>query len=83
MVSWTHFILLSHFDMDRYVFTAIIILLCFNVRTLFSVLICSISMCVYMLSILYMWIVRLGDAKIETVERHPNYLKSYLSKGGH
>ncbi|WP_210144114.1 NADH dehydrogenase subunit 5 [Staphylococcus sp. GDY8P94P] len=34
-------------------------------------------------SILYMWIVRLGDAKVETVERHPNYLKSYLSKGGH
>ena len=33
-------------------------------------------------SILYMWIVRLGDAKAETVERHPNYLKSYLSKGG-
>ncbi len=34
-------------------------------------------------SIIYMWIVRLGDAKIETVERHPNYLKKYLSKGGH
>lgn len=34
-------------------------------------------------SILYMWIVRLGDAKLESVERHPNYLKSYLSKGGH
>ncbi|MDW4428399.1 NADH dehydrogenase subunit 5 [Staphylococcus saprophyticus] len=34
-------------------------------------------------SILYVWIVRLGDAKLESVERHPNYLKSYLSKGGH
>lgn len=34
-------------------------------------------------SIIYMWIVRLGDAKMETVERHPNYLKSYISKGGH
>ena len=61
MVSWTRFILLSRFDVDSYVFTAIIVLLylllCFNVCTLFSVLICSVSMCVYTLSILYMWMI--------------------------
>src|SRR4051812_11197760 len=61
MVSWMHFILLSRFDVDNYVFTAIIVLLCsllhFNVCTLFSVLICSVSMCVYTLSILYMWMI--------------------------
>ncbi|MEB8127836.1 NADH dehydrogenase subunit 5 [Staphylococcus succinus] len=34
-------------------------------------------------SIMYLWLVRLGDAKPETVERHPNYLKKYISKGGH
>ncbi|RIM18366.1 NADH-quinone oxidoreductase subunit L, partial [Staphylococcus cohnii] len=34
-------------------------------------------------SILYMWLVRIGDAKAEPVERHPNYLKTYLTKGGH
>ena len=34
-------------------------------------------------SILYMWLVRIGDAKADTVERHPNYLKTYLTKGGH
>ena len=49
MVSWTRFILLSRFDVDSYVFTTIILLLClllcFNVCTLFSVLICSVSMC--------------------------------------
>lgn len=33
-------------------------------------------------SIFYMWLVRIGDAKVETVERHPNYLKTYLTKGG-
>ena len=61
MVSWTRFILLSRFDVDSYVFTAIIVLLClllcFNVCTLFSILICSVSMCVYTLSILYMWMI--------------------------
>ena len=61
MVSWTRFILLSRFDVDSYVFTTIIVLLClflcFNVCTLFSVLICSVSMCVYTLSILYMWMI--------------------------
>ncbi|MEB6242561.1 NADH dehydrogenase subunit 5 [Staphylococcus gallinarum] len=34
-------------------------------------------------AMLYMWLVRIGDAKITTVERHANYLKQYLSKGGH
>ena len=61
MVSWTHFILKSRFDVDSYVFTTIIVLFClllyFNVCTLFSVLICSVSMCVYTLSILYMWMI--------------------------
>ena len=61
MVSWTRFILKSRFDVDSYVFTAIIVLLClllcFNVCTLFSILICSVSMCVYTLSILYMWMI--------------------------
>ncbi|MCG7337912.1 NADH dehydrogenase subunit 5 [Staphylococcus sp. ACRSN] len=33
-------------------------------------------------SILYMWLVNIGDAKSTTVERHPNYLREYLSKGG-
>ncbi len=53
--------MMIRFIVDSYVFTAIILLLClllcFNVCTLFFVLICSISMCVYMLSTLYMWMV--------------------------
>ena len=61
MVSWARFILWSRFYMDSYVFTKIIVLLClllcFTVCTLFSVLICSVSMCVYTLSILYMWMI--------------------------
>ena len=50
-----------YFVVDSYVFIAIIVLLClllcFNVCTLFSILICSASMCVYTLSILYIWMV--------------------------
>ncbi|WP_367387130.1 NADH dehydrogenase subunit 5 [Bacillus vallismortis] len=30
-------------------------------------------------AVLYLWLVRLGEAKPKTVERHPDYLKQYLS----
>ncbi|HZH61784.1 MAG TPA: NADH dehydrogenase subunit 5 [Metabacillus sp.] len=33
-------------------------------------------------AILYLWLVRLGEAKPKSVESHPNYLKQYLSQGG-
>nr|WP_255637633.1 NADH dehydrogenase subunit 5 [Virgibacillus salarius] len=33
-------------------------------------------------AILYLWLVRLGEAKPKLVESHPNYLKQYLSQGG-
>ncbi|WP_243296255.1 NADH dehydrogenase subunit 5 [Bacillus litorisediminis] len=34
-------------------------------------------------AVLYLWLVRLGEAKPKAVESHPNYLKQYLSRGGH
>ncbi|WLR42416.1 NADH dehydrogenase subunit 5 [Bacillus carboniphilus] len=33
-------------------------------------------------SILYVWLIRLGEAKPNSVESHPNYLKQLLSQGG-
>ena len=33
-------------------------------------------------AVLYLWLVRLGEAKSKTVESHPNYLKQYVSQGG-
>lgn len=33
-------------------------------------------------TVLYLWLVRLGEAQTKTVESHPNYLKHYLSQGG-
>lgn len=33
-------------------------------------------------AVLYLWLVRLGEAKPKSVESHPNYLKHYLSQGG-
>ncbi|MCY8198010.1 NADH-quinone oxidoreductase subunit L, partial [Bacillus spizizenii] len=30
-------------------------------------------------AVLYLWLVRLGEAKPKTVESHPDYLKQYLS----
>lgn len=33
-------------------------------------------------TVLYLWLVRLSEAKPKSVESHPNYLKQYLSKGG-
>ncbi|MBM7587633.1 NAD(P)H-quinone oxidoreductase subunit 5 [Bacillus pakistanensis] len=33
-------------------------------------------------AVLYLWLVRLGEAKPKSVESHPNYLKQYLSQGG-
>lgn len=33
-------------------------------------------------TVLYLWLVQLGEAKTKSVESHPNYLKQYLSKGG-
>ncbi|WP_442600015.1 NADH dehydrogenase subunit 5 [Neobacillus sp. D3-1R] len=33
-------------------------------------------------AVLYLWLVRLGEAKPKTVESHPNYLKQYVSQGG-
>lgn len=33
-------------------------------------------------AVLYIWLVRLGEAKPKSVESHPNYLKQYLSQGG-
>nr|WP_276608236.1 NADH dehydrogenase subunit 5 [Aquibacillus halophilus] len=33
-------------------------------------------------SILYLWLVRLGEAKPKSVESHPDYLKKFLSQGG-
>lgn len=30
-------------------------------------------------AIIYLWLVRLGDAKTKAIERHPNYLKKFLS----
>ncbi|MFC4320439.1 NADH dehydrogenase subunit 5 [Litchfieldia salsa] len=33
-------------------------------------------------SLLYLWLVRLGEAKTKSVESHPTYLKQYLSQGG-
>ncbi len=33
-------------------------------------------------SVLYLWLVQIGEAKQKSVERHPNYLKQYASQGG-
>nr|WP_239584423.1 NADH dehydrogenase subunit 5 [Aquibacillus albus] len=33
-------------------------------------------------AVLYLWLVRLGEAKTKSVESHPNYLKQFLSQGG-
>ncbi|WP_100330200.1 NADH dehydrogenase subunit 5 [Bacillus xiapuensis] len=33
-------------------------------------------------AVLYLWLVRLGEAKPKSVESHPSYLKQYLSQGG-
>jgi NAD(P)H-quinone oxidoreductase subunit 5 len=33
-------------------------------------------------AVLYLWLVRLGEAKPKSVESHPNYLKQYISQGG-
>lgn len=33
-------------------------------------------------AVLYLWLVRLGEAKTKLVESHPNYLKNFLSQGG-
>ena len=33
-------------------------------------------------AILYLWLVRFGEAKYKSVESHPNYLKQYLFQGG-
>jgi NAD(P)H-quinone oxidoreductase subunit 5 len=33
-------------------------------------------------TVLYLWLVRLGEAQTKSVESHPNYLKQYLSQGG-
>ena len=33
-------------------------------------------------AVLYLWLVRLGEAKPKSVESHPNYLKQHLSQGG-
>lgn len=33
-------------------------------------------------AVLYLWLVRLGEAKTKTVESHPNYLKQYFSQEG-
>ncbi|SET96683.1 NAD(P)H-quinone oxidoreductase subunit 5 [Salinibacillus kushneri] len=33
-------------------------------------------------AVLYLWLVRLGEAKPKSIESHPNYLKQYLSQGG-
>lgn len=33
-------------------------------------------------AVLYLWLVRLGEAKPKSVDSHPNYLKQHLSQGG-
>jgi NAD(P)H-quinone oxidoreductase subunit 5 len=33
-------------------------------------------------TVLYLWLVQIGEAKQKSVERHPNYLKQYASQGG-
>ncbi|MGM0904812.1 MAG: NADH dehydrogenase subunit 5 [Bacillota bacterium] len=33
-------------------------------------------------AVIYLWLVRLGEAKPKSVESHPNYLKHYLTQGG-
>ena len=45
MVSWTRFILLSHFDVDSHVFTTIIVLLC---------LLLCFNVCIYAFHYVYM-----------------------------
>ncbi|QDP39567.1 NADH dehydrogenase subunit 5 [Radiobacillus deserti] len=33
-------------------------------------------------AVVYLWLIRLGEAKPKSVESHPNYLKQYISEGG-
>ncbi|MED3621369.1 NADH dehydrogenase subunit 5, partial [Bacillus thuringiensis] len=33
-------------------------------------------------AVLYLWLVRVGEARRKSVESHPSYLKHYVSKGG-
>ena len=38
----------------------------------------SVIICVAILVLVYLWLVKIGEAKFKSVESHPNYLKNYL-----